>query len=84
MGVAVAFFMSVFSASLYNTDHGHDNADNRYNNTDQADNEFDIQIYVPFIIFSIFVSPPRYRKFSEQVILAKGEPLPVLVTLSMV
>ena len=35
--------MSVFSASLHNTDHGHDNADNRYANTDQTNSKFKIQ-----------------------------------------
>ena len=32
--------MSVFSASLHNTDHGHDDTDNRYTNTDQTNNKF--------------------------------------------
>lgn len=40
LGRAVAFLMSMFPGSLYDTDHCYDDTDNRNNNTDDADNRF--------------------------------------------
>ena len=81
--MAVAFLMSGSSVSLVlqDTDHGNNDADDCYYNTHDPDSKLYCQIYyVPFIVFSICTTSVNTGSSQNVLILAKGEPLPVLVT----
>ena len=81
--MAVAFLMSGSSVSLVlqDTDHGNNDADDCYYNTCDSDSKLYCQIYyVPFIVFSICTTSANTGSSQNVLILAKGEPLPVLVT----
>ena len=77
---AVAFLMSFISSVLPDTDYRDDDADDRHCNTDKFQNYSEHQSYLPSALFSICI--PSFDTGSSQnvLILAKGEPLPVLVT----
>ncbi len=77
---AVAFLMSFISSGLPDTDYCDDDADDRHYNTDKFQNHFEHQWRLPSALFSICI--PSFDTGSSQnvLILAKGEPLPVLVT----
>ena len=66
---------------LQDTDHGNNDADDCYYNTCDSDSKLYCQIYyVPFIVFSICTTSANTGSSQNVLILAKGEPLPVLVT----
>ena len=66
---------------LQDTDHGNNDADDCYYNTCDSDSKLYCQIYyVPFIVFSICTTSVNTGSSQNVLILAKGEPLPVLVT----
>ena len=77
---AVAFLMFFIFPGLPDTDYRDDGTDDRHYNTDKFQNHFEHQSYLPFPLFSISI--PSFDTGSSQnvLILAKGEPLPVLVT----
>ena len=80
---AVAFLMSGIPVGLVlqDTDHGDNDADDCYYNTHDPDSKLYCQIYyVPFIVFSICTTSVNTGSSQNVLILAKGEPLPVLVT----
>ena len=80
---AVAFLMSRFPVGsvLQDTDDRNNDADNCYYNTHDPDSKLYCQIYyVPFIVFSICTTSVNTGSSQNVLILAKGEPLPVLVT----
>lgn len=81
--MAVAFLMSGSSVGLImqDIDHGNNDADDCYYNTHDPDSKLYCQIYyVPFIVFSICTTSVNTGSSQNVLILAKGEPLPVLVT----
>ena len=83
MAWAVAFLMSGSSVGLVlqDTDHGNNDADDCYYNTCDSDSKLYCQIYyVPFVVFSICTTSANTGSSQNVLILAKGEPLPVLVT----
>ena len=66
---------------LQDTDDRNNDADNCYYNTHDPDSKLYCQIYyVPFIVFSICTTSVNTGSSQNVLILAKGEPLPVLVT----
>ena len=66
---------------LQDTDDRNNDADDCYYNTCDSDSKFYCQIYyVPFIVFSICTTSVNTGSSQNVLILAKGEPLPVLVT----
>lgn len=80
---AVAFLISRFPVGsvLQDTDDRNNDADNCYYNTHDPDSKLYCQIYyVPFIVFSICTTSVNTGSSQNVLILAKGEPLPVLVT----
>ena len=80
LGRAVAFLMFMFPCSLYDTDKRYDDTDDRNNNTDNVYHCSQHLMYLSIDFPS--VSPPNNTGSSQNVmILAKGEPLTVLVTL---
>lgn len=69
------------SLVLRDTDHGNNDADDCYYNTCDSDSKLYCQIYyVPFIVFSICTTSVNTGSSQNVLILAKSEPLPVLVT----
>ena len=81
--MAVAFLMSGFPVGsvLQDTDDRNNDADNCYYNTHDPDSKLYCQIYyVPFVVFSICTTSANTGSSQNVLILAKGEPLPVLVT----
>ena len=77
---AVAFLMFFISSGLPDTDYRDDDTNGRHYNTDKFQNHSEHQWYLPSALFSICI--PSFDTGSSQnvLILAKGEPLPVLVT----
>ena len=74
--------MSFISSGLSDTDHCDDDADNCHYNTDKLQNNSEHQIVLTFrFIFHMYVSSSDNGSSQNVLILAKGEPLPVLVTL---
>ena len=66
---------------LQDTDDRNNDADNCYYNTHDPDSKLYCQIYyVPFVVFSICTTSVNTGSSQNVLILAKGEPLPVLVT----
>jgi len=62
---------------LQDTDHGNNDADDCYYNTCDSDSKLYCQIYY---VFSICTTSANTGSSQNVLILAKGEPLPVLVT----
>ena len=77
---AVAFLMSFIFFGLPDTNPCDNDTDDCHCNTDKFQNHFEHQKRLPFTLFSICI--PSFDTGSSQnvLILAKGEPLPVLAT----
>ena len=80
LACAVAFLMSFTTSGLPDTDYRNDDTDDRHYNTDKFQNHIEHQWCLPFTLFSTCIPSLDTGSSQNVLILAKGEPLPVLVT----